>query len=200
MRAVLCRAWGEVEDLRLGDAPPPIPADGEVLIAVKATGINYADALMVAGKLPDEAAAAVQPRPRGGGDRRRLRRRRDALQAGRPRDGDPGPRRPRRARGRSRGGNLRHSRRHELRGGRRLSGRLHLEPRRAALAGPARARRDAAGAGRGGRRGAHRRRDRQGHGRARDRRGQHGREARGGAGARGGRRSSTTRRRSSPTA
>jgi NADPH:quinone reductase len=49
MRAVLCHAWGPVEGLRLGEAPPPIPADGEVVIAVRATGINYADAIMVAG-------------------------------------------------------------------------------------------------------------------------------------------------------
>jgi len=49
MRAVLCHAWGPVEGLQLGDAPPPVPADGEVVIAVKAAGINYADAIMVAG-------------------------------------------------------------------------------------------------------------------------------------------------------
>src|SRR6266571_4409535 len=50
MRAMLCHAWGAVESLRLGAAPAPVPADGEVLIAVKAVGINYADAIMVAGK------------------------------------------------------------------------------------------------------------------------------------------------------
>jgi len=49
MRAVLCHAWGPVEDLQLGEAPPPIPGDGEVLIAVRAAGINYADAIMIAG-------------------------------------------------------------------------------------------------------------------------------------------------------
>ena len=49
MRAVLCHAWGPVEGLQLGEAPLPIPADGEVLIAVKAAGINYADAIMIAG-------------------------------------------------------------------------------------------------------------------------------------------------------
>src|SRR6266446_1992275 len=48
MRAVLCHAWGAVKGLQLGDAPPPIPADGEVLIAVRAAGINSADAIMVA--------------------------------------------------------------------------------------------------------------------------------------------------------
>src|ERR1700730_8327876 len=49
MRALLCHAWGPVEDLQLGEAPPPIPGDGEVLIAVRAAGVNYADALMIAG-------------------------------------------------------------------------------------------------------------------------------------------------------
>src|SRR2546428_5053714 len=49
MRAVLCHAGGLVEGLRLGEAPSPIPADGEVVIAVRAAGINYADAIMVAG-------------------------------------------------------------------------------------------------------------------------------------------------------
>ena len=49
MRAVLCHAWGPVEGLRVGEAPAPIPADGEVVIAVRAAGINYADAIMVAG-------------------------------------------------------------------------------------------------------------------------------------------------------
>ena len=71
--------------------------------------------------------------------------------------------------------------RHGLRRGRRVSHRLHLEPRGDPLAGTARARRDAAGAGRGRRRRPHRGGDRQGDGRARDRRRQHGREARGGA-------------------
>ena len=50
MRALLCRAWGAVDDLALGDAPAPVPADDEVLIAVEATGVNYADSIMVAGK------------------------------------------------------------------------------------------------------------------------------------------------------
>ncbi|MGH7356904.1 MAG: alcohol dehydrogenase catalytic domain-containing protein [Candidatus Rokuibacteriota bacterium] len=50
MRAVLCRAWGAVEDLTLGTVPAPTRAAGEVLIAVKATAVNYADAIMVAGR------------------------------------------------------------------------------------------------------------------------------------------------------
>jgi NADPH:quinone reductase len=50
MRAVICRAWGAVEDLTVEDTAPPQPGPGEVLIAVKATAVNYADALLVAGR------------------------------------------------------------------------------------------------------------------------------------------------------
>jgi NADPH:quinone reductase len=50
MRAVICRAWGGVDDLMVEDVPPPLPKPGEVLIDAKATAVNYADALMVAGK------------------------------------------------------------------------------------------------------------------------------------------------------
>ncbi len=50
MRAVLCHGWGAVEDLTIADVPAPTPAAGEVLIAVRATAVNYADAIMVAGR------------------------------------------------------------------------------------------------------------------------------------------------------
>ena len=50
MRALVCREWGPVEGLAIADVPPPVPASGEVLIAVKATAVNYADAIMVAGR------------------------------------------------------------------------------------------------------------------------------------------------------
>jgi NADPH2:quinone reductase len=61
MRAVLCDAWGEVESLRVGDAPAPVPSDGDVVIAVKATGINYADAIMVAGQYQTKPAFPFSP-------------------------------------------------------------------------------------------------------------------------------------------
>src|SRR5712671_4746873 len=50
MRALICRQWGGIDELTVGEAPVPEPAPGEVLIRVKATAVNYADSIMVAGK------------------------------------------------------------------------------------------------------------------------------------------------------
>jgi NADPH2:quinone reductase len=50
MRAVICRAWGEVDGLRVEEVAAPIPGPDDVLIQVKATAVNYADALMTAGR------------------------------------------------------------------------------------------------------------------------------------------------------
>src|SRR6266508_6467136 len=61
MRAVLCRAWGEVEDLTVEDIAPPQPGPGEVLITVKATAVNYADALMTAGRYQTRPALPFSP-------------------------------------------------------------------------------------------------------------------------------------------
>ena len=49
MRALVCRAWGAVDDLRLETVPRPTPTGTQVLIDVKATGVNYADSIMVGG-------------------------------------------------------------------------------------------------------------------------------------------------------
>ena len=61
MRAVICRAWGAVEDLTVEESAPPRPGPGEVLIAVKATAVNYADALMVAGHYQTRPAFPFSP-------------------------------------------------------------------------------------------------------------------------------------------
>jgi NADPH2:quinone reductase len=50
MRALICRAFGKVDDLRIEEVPAPTPGVGEVLIAVTATAVNYADALMAEGR------------------------------------------------------------------------------------------------------------------------------------------------------
>jgi NADPH2:quinone reductase len=61
MRAVVCRAWGDVEDLKVEDVPPPAPGPGEVLIDVKATAVNYADALLVAGRYQTKPPLPFSP-------------------------------------------------------------------------------------------------------------------------------------------
>ena len=61
MRAVVCRAWGAVEDLTLEDVPAPRPGRGEVLIDVRATALNYADSLLVAGRYQTKPPLPFSP-------------------------------------------------------------------------------------------------------------------------------------------
>jgi NADPH2:quinone reductase len=61
MRAVICRAWGEVETLKVEDVAPPTPGRGQVLIDVKATAVNYADAIMVAGRYQTKPPLPFSP-------------------------------------------------------------------------------------------------------------------------------------------
>src|SRR5262249_60694522 len=50
MRALICRRWGKVDELSLGETSVPEPGADEVLIRVAATAVNYADSIMVAGR------------------------------------------------------------------------------------------------------------------------------------------------------
>ncbi len=50
MKALLCKAYGEPLQLRYEDIPAPLPASGEVRIAVHAIGLNYADGIAVSGR------------------------------------------------------------------------------------------------------------------------------------------------------
>lgn len=62
MRAIQCRAWGEIDDLVLAELPPPgEPGPGEVAIEVAAAGVNFADLLMVAGKYQDRPIPPFTP-------------------------------------------------------------------------------------------------------------------------------------------
>ncbi len=61
MRAVVCRAWGEVDTLKVEDVPPPAPGPGQVLIDVRATAVNYADALLVAGRYQTKPPLPFSP-------------------------------------------------------------------------------------------------------------------------------------------
>ena len=50
MYAMLCNAYGPPENLALVEIPSPKPGPGQVVIAVKACGVNFPDALMIEGK------------------------------------------------------------------------------------------------------------------------------------------------------
>jgi NADPH:quinone reductase len=50
MKAILCTHFGTPDELELRDVPPPAPAPGEAVVAVKAAALNFFDLLMIAGK------------------------------------------------------------------------------------------------------------------------------------------------------
>lgn len=50
MRAVLCRAFGPVEDLRLEDVASPVAGQGMLCVSIEACGINFFDGLAVQGQ------------------------------------------------------------------------------------------------------------------------------------------------------
>jgi NADPH2:quinone reductase len=50
MKAVVCKEFGPIETLALEDLPDPAPGAGDVLIDVKAAGVNFPDGLMVRGE------------------------------------------------------------------------------------------------------------------------------------------------------
>lgn len=49
MQRIVCTQWGPPEDLVLEDGPDPAPGEGQVLVEVAAAGVNFVDALFVAG-------------------------------------------------------------------------------------------------------------------------------------------------------
>src|SRR5262245_28321082 len=61
MRALICRQWGGVDELSVGEAPMPEPAADEVLIRVATTAVNYADSIMVAGNYQTKPALPFSP-------------------------------------------------------------------------------------------------------------------------------------------
>ena len=50
MKAMICSAWGEPEDLRLQDVERPPLKAGQVRIKIKAAGVSFATTLVIAGK------------------------------------------------------------------------------------------------------------------------------------------------------
>src|SRR5437763_898 len=50
MRAMFCKEWGEPSTLAFEEVEPSSPGAGEVRVAVRASGVNFADVLMIAGE------------------------------------------------------------------------------------------------------------------------------------------------------
>jgi NADPH2:quinone reductase len=50
MKAVVCKAWGPPDSLVLEDLPDPQPGPGQVVVEVRAAGVNFPDVLTVQGK------------------------------------------------------------------------------------------------------------------------------------------------------
>jgi NADPH:quinone reductase-like Zn-dependent oxidoreductase len=50
MRAIVYRDFGSPDVLEVGDVDKPVPAAGEVLVAVRAAAVNMFDWYMVRGK------------------------------------------------------------------------------------------------------------------------------------------------------
>src|SRR5882762_7337325 len=53
MRAIVTTRNGDVDVLKVERRPDPVPGKGEVLIRVKAAGLNFADILARQGLYPD---------------------------------------------------------------------------------------------------------------------------------------------------
>ena len=72
MRAIVMSEHGGPDVLQIQELPDPVPADGEVLIRVKAFGLNHADTYMRSGVwqfgipvLGIEAAGTIECDPTG---------------------------------------------------------------------------------------------------------------------------------------
>ncbi|WP_042381084.1 zinc-binding dehydrogenase [Streptacidiphilus melanogenes] len=72
MKAIVISAYGAPEVLRITDLPDPVPTHGEVLIRVKAFGLNHAEAYMRSGAWGDvasvpgiECAGVIEADPSG---------------------------------------------------------------------------------------------------------------------------------------
>src|SRR3977135_1105496 len=50
MKAVLCKNWGPPDSLVVEDVPSRAPGKGQLLVSVKASGVNFPDVLLIQNK------------------------------------------------------------------------------------------------------------------------------------------------------
>lgn len=67
MRALVCNEYGPVEDLVIETMDDPTPGNGEIVVDVKAAGINFPDVLAVAGKYQVKTPTPFVPGNEGSG-------------------------------------------------------------------------------------------------------------------------------------
>lgn len=61
MKAIVCENFGPVDQLKYVDVKEPVPKPGEVVVAVKACGVNFPDALLVQGLYQERPALPFIP-------------------------------------------------------------------------------------------------------------------------------------------
>ena len=61
MRALVCHAYGPIDNLKVEDIPQPVPKAGEVLVRVRAAGVSFAAMLGVQGKHQNKPALPYVP-------------------------------------------------------------------------------------------------------------------------------------------
>ena len=61
MKALLCTTWGGPDALTIGELPSPTPGPGEILIGIRACGLNFADTLMIQGKYQERPDFPFSP-------------------------------------------------------------------------------------------------------------------------------------------
>ena len=61
MRAILCQSYGMPDDLVLAEVPSPRPNPGELLVSVKAAGVNFPDVLMIQNKCQHKPPLPFSP-------------------------------------------------------------------------------------------------------------------------------------------
>jgi NADPH2:quinone reductase len=61
MKALVCKTLGSLDDLRVEEVPAPVAGKGEVVIDIKAAGVNFPDLLIVQGKYQARPALPFAP-------------------------------------------------------------------------------------------------------------------------------------------
>jgi NADPH:quinone reductase len=61
MKALVCRSFGPIDSLAVEDVPDAVPVAGQVVVGVRACGVNFPDVLIVQGKYQFKPALPFSP-------------------------------------------------------------------------------------------------------------------------------------------